>query len=173
MARLKNKTTARYFEKGKYVKDGLYCWTKSGTDFECKVECLYNGCKAECDCHTAVSKDALEYINELEAILADVVPKCDEGAECPTCHGTGRIGTTDWLTKNISKEQLAKEKAEAIAEHELHIKQDYAREIFEEIENALFNNHCLDEWSDYPTPHYYEELKDDIAELKKKYTVGE
>ena len=77
MARLKNKTTARYFEKGKYVKDGLYCWTKSGADFECKVECPYNERKSECDCHTAVSKDALDYINELEAKLADVVPKSE------------------------------------------------------------------------------------------------
>lgn len=47
---------------------------------------------------------------------------------------------------------------------------EVAREIFEEIEGALLNNHCLDEWSDCPTPHYYEELKDDIAELKKKYS---
>ena len=68
---------------------------------------------------------------------ADVAPKSEEGAECPTCYGTGRIGTTNWLTKNISKEQLAKEKAEAIAEHELYIKQEYAREIFEEIEKIF------------------------------------
>lgn len=47
---------------------------------------------------------------------------------------------------------------------------EVAREIFEEIEYALLNNHCSDEWSDYPTPHYYEDLKGDIAELKKKYT---
>lgn len=48
-----------------------------------------------------------------------------EGAECPTCHGTGRIGTTDWLTKGISKEQLAKEKAEAITE--------FAKELTSEL----------------------------------------
>ena len=68
---------------------------------------------------------------------ADVVPKSEEGAECPTCHGTGRIGTTDWLTKNISKKQLAEEKAKAIAEHEQHIKSEVAREIFEEIEREI------------------------------------
>ena len=96
---------------------------------------------------------------------ADVVPKSEEGAECPTCHGTGRIGTTDWLTKNISKEQLAKEKAEAIAEHEQHIKQDYAREIFEEIRNIRA--------SGYNTTEYWTDWFSKLAELKKKYTEGE
>ena len=100
------------------------------------------------------------------APTADVVPKSEEGAECPTCHGTGRIGTTDWLTKNISKEQLAKEKAEAIAEHEQHIKQDYAREIFEEIEKLSYR-FMNDE-------HYiFGDMVWDIAELKKKYTMGD
>ena len=92
-----------------------------------------------------------------------------EGAECPTCHGTGCIGTTDWLTRGIDKEKLAKEREETLAEYEAQKKRDMAREIFEEIEEALFNNHCLDDGTDYPIPHYYEELKDDIADLKKKY----
>lgn len=70
MARLKTRTIC-------YIKDALNCWSKSGADFECKVECPYNELKAECDCHTAVCKDALEYINELEAKLADVVPKSE------------------------------------------------------------------------------------------------
>ena len=106
-------------------------------------------------------------------------------AECPTCHGTGRIGTTDWLTKNISKEQLAKEKAEAIAEHELHIKQDYAREIFEEIEKSVTSK-----IPPYIRPIFKDDLDFEdgfrngkidalydvlviIAELKKKYTKEE
>ena len=112
----------------------------------------------------------------------DVAPKSEEGAECPTCHGTGRIGTTDWLTKNISKEQLAKEKAEAIAEHELHIKQDYAREIFEEIENTLNQRIKLYYTITVSTFDSIEQVKarasesalrafrDYVAELKKKYT---
>ena len=49
---------------------------------------------------------------------ADVVPRSNEGAECPICHGTGEIGTSDWLTKSIAKEQLAKEKEEAVAEYD-------------------------------------------------------
>ena len=107
---------------------------------------------------------------------ADVVPKSEEGAECPTCHGTGRIGTTDWLTKNISKKQLAEEKAKAIAEHEQHIKTDVAREIFEEIEYILKivkipsvnADGCI-------TPlqvGYWAIDPNDYAELKKKYTEG-
>lgn len=88
---------------------------------------------------------------------ADVVPKSEEGAECPTCYGTGRIGTTNWLTKNISKKQLAEEKAKAIAEHEQYIKTEYAREIFEEIEKLFFKNGV------FVHIHSYNELK-------KKYT---
>lgn len=58
----------------------------------------------------------------------------EEGAECPACHGTGRIGTTDWLTKNMSKKQLAEEKAKAIAEHEQYIKNVAVIEVLTKIE---------------------------------------
>ena len=112
-------------------------------------------------------------IQEIKEIpTADVVPKSEEGAECPTCHGTGRIGTTDWLTKNISKKQLAEEKAKAIAEHEQHIKAEVAREIFKEIEKVFLNNHCesfqnyRDEW----VYRFNTNLIAEFAELKKKYT---
>ncbi|MBO5969372.1 MAG: hypothetical protein J6S14_12830 [Clostridia bacterium] len=82
MARIYTRTMANYFQKNnintwRYVKRGLNCWTKSTSDFECKVECPYNERKTECDCHTQVCKDAIEYINELEATLADVVPKSE------------------------------------------------------------------------------------------------
>ena len=36
--------------------------------------------------------------------------------ECPTCYGTGKLHTSDWLVKGITKEQLAKEKEEAMRE---------------------------------------------------------
>lgn len=108
---------------------------------------------------------------------ADVVPKSEEGAECPTCHGTGRIGTTDWLTKNITKEQLAKEKAEAIAEHEQHIKQDYAREIFAEIDKIitddLINRKLAGRSLSYIVKNGEQNLEQRLAELKKKYMGGE
>jgi len=86
MARVYTRTTANYFQKKgintwQYVKGGLACWAKSGTDFKCKVECPYNERKAECDCHTAVAKDALDYISELEARLADVAPKSEVARE--------------------------------------------------------------------------------------------
>ena len=53
-------------------------------------------------------------------------------AECPVCHGTGKIGTTDWLTKNMSAKQLAKEKEEAVAEFNAKIRAEAinAREEF-------------------------------------------
>lgn len=47
---------------------------------------------------------------------------------------------------------------------------EVAREIFEEIEDALEGNYNPDVCADYPDPHYYLWLADDIAELKKKYT---
>ena len=97
---------------------------------------------------------------------ADVVPKSEEGAECPICYGTGRIGTTDWLTKGISKKQLAEEKAKAIAEHEQYIKTEVAREIFEEIESLLALYTYEDNYGDYISTG----LADEFAELKKKYT---
>ena len=90
----------------------------------------------------------------------------EEGAECPTCHGTGRIGTTDWLTKNISKKQLAEEKAKAIAEHEQNIKTEYAKEIFNEIESLLAIYTYEDNYGEYISTG----LADEFAELKKKYT---
>lgn len=105
-----------------------------------------------------LAEDALNY-SVKTAPTADVVPKSEEGAECPTCHGTGRIGTTDWLTKGLSKKQLAEEKAKAIAEHEQHIKTEVAREIFED-----FTKHkvCTNE-QDFRV----------LAQLKKKYTENE
>ena len=105
-------------------------------------------------------KSFIDYILELPT--ADVVPKSEEGAECPTCHGTGRIGTTDWLTKGLSKKQLAEKKAKAIAEHEQHIKQDVAREIFEDLEK--FVEKCVNtDW------YWYEDMVRDICNLEKKY----
>lgn len=72
-----------------------------------------------------------------ELLCAGVALRAEGGAECPICHGTGRIGTTDWLTKHLSEKQLAEEKSKAIAEHEQHIKAEVAREIFEEIEKSV------------------------------------
>ena len=94
---------------------------------------------------------------------ADVVPKSEEGAECPTCYGTGRIGTTNWLTKNMTKKQIAEEKAKAIAEHEQHIKADVAREIFEDIQRNLPNDF----------PFLGTAVAVYLDELKKKYTGEE
>lgn len=100
-----------------------------------------------------------------EMPTADVVPRSNEGAECPVCHGTGRIGTTDWLTKRISKEQLAKEKAEAVAEYDRHLKAEVAREIFEELDgnaDLLFDGYR----------NILVITEKDFVELQNKYTGG-
>lgn len=93
----------------------------------------------------------------------------EEGAECPTCHGTGRIGTTDWLTKNISKKQLAEEKAQAIAEHEQHIKTEVVREILDEIIKIINNEFRKCERDEV---QIVLKISHAIFELKKKYTEG-
>jgi len=113
--------------------------------------------------------DTLDFIEN--SLTTRVVPKSEEGAECPTCHGTGRIGTTDWLTKNISKKQLAEEKARVIAEHEQHIKTEVARGIFEEIESLLYLNQLQGDV--FVGKYFGADLESDIAELKKKYTEGQ
>ena len=51
-------------------------------------------------------------------------------------------------------------------------KSEVAREIFEEIEDALERAYDSDKQSDYPMPHYNDYLKEYIDELKKKYTEG-
>ena len=104
----------------------------------------------------------------IQASEADVVPKSEEGAECPTCHGTGRTGTTDWLTKGLSKKQLAEEKAKAIVEHEQHIKTEVAREIFEEIEKAICGITAKN-----VIECTFEIDRTEYIELKKKYTEDE
>ena len=101
-------------------------------------------------------------------------------AKCPTCYGTGEIGTTDWLTKNMTKKQIAEEKAQAIAEHEQYIKTEYAREIFEEIERHIYFNFRISKeesaFGEYSTDYLKgridmgNDLKRLIDELKKKYT---
>lgn len=88
----------------------------------------------------------------------------EEGAKCPTCHGTGRIRTTDWLTKNMTEKQIAEEKAKAIAEHEQHIKTEYARKIFEEIEEYVIKGISVG------GEHLTLFNGKNYTELKKKYT---
>lgn len=58
-------------------------------------------------------------------------------AVCPICHGTGCIGTTDWLTRGIDKEKLSKKREEALAEYEAQKKRDVAREIFEGVKQLI------------------------------------
>jgi hypothetical protein len=111
--------------------------------------------------HTGIARVHCSQIDALPR--ADVVPKSEEGAECPTCHGTGRIGTTDWLTKGLSKKQIAEEKAKAIVEYEGHIKAEVAMEIFEEIEKALYH-------LETPIGKYLVVNRIRFSELKKKYT---
>ena len=145
----------------------------------------------------AFGYDAIEILTEIEyAPIADVVPKSENDrleklfndmtqeakGYLNRLYGTG----IEVLENNLKNAESEIERLKQICHSYAlqygtvrdqrkvidEIKADVAREIFEEIEEALFNNHCVDDGTDYPTPHYFEELKDDIAELKKKYTEG-
>ena len=66
---------------------------------------------------------------------------------------------------------LAKHRKVVVADctafkNEADLTTETVREIFADIENTLFNNHCIDDGTDHPTPHYFDELK-------KKYGVYE
>jgi hypothetical protein len=113
---------------------------------------------------TGLQSTAIYALRDVPA--TDVVPKSEEGAECPTCHGTGRIGTTDWLTKGLSKKQLAEEKAKAIAEHEQHIKTEVAREIIKDLDSIKEDFIAMDELPKACAIRYA------MLQIKKKYTEG-
>lgn len=151
---------ARYIDADKLWNDRLQVTPEKSMDYKAGFS----------ECMWAFSKLIREQIDNS---TADVEPRSEEGAECPTCYGTGRIGTTDWLTKGLSKKQLAEEKAKAIEEHEQHIKQDVAKEIFEEIETLIKNN-CLTITDERGIKGYVDSsVHFALAELKKKYTEGE
>lgn len=88
-----------------------------------------------------------------------------EGAECPTCHGTGRIGTSDWLTKDISKKQLAKEKEKAIAEFHTCIKNEGAKEAILKIDEMLCH-HANGDIDDKELYRLFGDFKKKIVEEK-------
>ena len=67
--------------------------------------------------------------------------------------------------------ELKNEKAELVRKLERLIYDTQLKDVFDEIDDAMMNNHTLDLDSDYPMPHYYEELKEDIEAIKKKYGV--
>ena len=76
-------------------------------------------------------RDALDLINRKNAEIERLQKK--DGAECPVCHGVGRIGTTDWLTKNMSAKQLAEKKAKAIAECNAEARAEAIKEFAERV----------------------------------------
>lgn len=54
----------------------------------------------------------------------------------------------------------------------MFVDKEIIENIFYDIDNALMDNHDLDIHSDYPTPHYYEDLKEDVDHIKYKYLGG-
>lgn len=89
-----------------------------------------------------------------------------------------RAGRELWFEKNSQLQDIdiacfvrdISNLREYIQTADVALKAEVAREIFEEIENALESRYDEDERAYYPVPHYDLWLGDDIAELKKKYT---
>lgn len=91
-------------------------------------------------------------------------------AECPVCHGTGKIGTTDWLIKNMSAKQLAKEKEEAIAEFNAKIRSNAIKEVFDKLEERLCVHTFTSNSTEYADGQFdcMEWVDGKIDELKKE-----
>lgn len=93
----------------------------------------------------------------------------NEGAECLVCHGTGRIGTTNWLMEGMTKEEFARKKADAVVEAEREIEEadrtmraEVAREIFAELTVS------------YPDEYFTGGIcitREELYELKQKYGI--
>lgn len=64
-------------------------------------------------------------------------------------------------------ERLKPEEIEA-----MFVDRETIENIFFDIDDALMDNHDLDLHSDYPMPHYYEDLKEDVDHIKDKYLGG-
>lgn len=101
-------------------------------------------------------------ILRLEADLDRAQRECDE-ADGYYC------SLIDNLRDDIR--ELKNEKAELVRKLERLVYDTHLKDVFEEIDDAMMNNHTLDADSDHPMPHYYEELKEDIDAIKKKYGV--
>ena len=70
-------------------------------------------------------------------------------------------------------ERAAREQIQDVSEKIQKARTEVAREIFEEIEKALSDNFHADcQMGDCIEDYYDNNLQDDIAELKKKYTEG-
>ena len=107
------------------------------------------------------------------------------GNVCLACYDAACIEDGDdlnldvFLSEEATEADVIKELQHALnsaltQREELEVKLEQvetetAKKIFDELDDIMFNNHTLDLDSDYPTPHYYEELKDDIEKLKNKY----
>lgn len=89
--------------------------------------------------HDAICCEAYDLINRQRAEIERLKKLSDEGAECPTCHGVGKIGTTNWLTKDLSKKQIAKEKAESVAEFHCELKAEAIKEFAARLKERFFN----------------------------------
>ena len=64
-------------------------------------------------------------------------------------------------------ERLKPEEIEA-----MFVDRETIENIFYDIDDAMMNNHTLDIHSDYPMPHYYDDLKEDVDHIKDKYLGG-
>lgn len=85
-------------------------------------------------CYADLTHYVLNLINRKNAEIEALQKK--DGAECPTCHGTGRTGTTDWLTKGMSAEQIAEKKAKAIAECNTEIRAEAIKEVLQKVKKT-------------------------------------
>lgn len=107
---------------------------------KCNVKDLGTCCGS---CFITVISQSTNLINRQRAEIERLKKLSDEGAECPTCHGVGKIGTTNWITKDLSKKQIAEEKAEAVAEFHRELKAEAIKEFAERLKERLERKYTI------------------------------
>ena len=132
--------------------------------------------KCECGVKRHFQRRVFQPEMEVKEALEDTLIMVDEAVEMGRAEVEKRervldeaYSMIDNLRDNIC--ELKSEKTELVRKFERLIYDTQLKDVFEEIEDAMMNNHTLDLDSDYPMPHYYEELKEDMDAIKKKYGV--
>lgn len=91
----------------------------------------------------AMREKTLRIAEELTEEIERLRKTGEYGVECPACHGIGKILTTNWLTKHLSKEQIAKEKAEAVEEFHRELRADTVSKMQERLKKELRSGNAI------------------------------
>jgi hypothetical protein len=138
-------------------------------------------------CLSGIFTDEESMLNRLAVLIAiddaetaDVVPKSEvadlkiELKAMRNAANSYKMHYKDAMKTITEVRRLATEIKADLPFHNAKIKAEVAREIFAEIEKILSDNWHTDcQMGDCIEDYYDDDIRDDIADLKKKYTEGE